>query len=132
MALQIHGVMKEAQDLDHVTVRRAPDAEHDEMATFAALAGDVKREKPLQDVVPLFCTDDGRTGGQIIQRRRKRFGVDARLRIAEFGHCPAQNFLEVDFGGRRQPDRPGARSCAHFLRVAGGFAAIALSAIAVK
>ena len=63
MALQFHGVMKEAQDLDHVTVRRTPDAEHDEMATLAALRGDVKREKPLQDVVPLFCTDGGRTGG---------------------------------------------------------------------
>jgi hypothetical protein len=45
MALQIHGVMKDAQDLDHVAVRRTPDAEHDEMTPLAALAGDVKREK---------------------------------------------------------------------------------------
>ena len=131
MALQIHGVMKEAQDLDHVVVRSAPDAEYDEMAPLAALAGDVKCENSLQDVVSFFRTDDGRTGSQIIQRRRKRFGVGARLRFTELIHRPAQEFLEVGLGGRRQADRPAARPCAHFARVA-GFPPIALSAMAVK
>ncbi len=48
MAWQIHGVMKEAQDLDHVTVRHPSDAEQNEMTTLAALAGDVKREIPFR------------------------------------------------------------------------------------
>jgi len=131
MALQIHGVMKEAQDLDHFVIRSTPDAEHHKMTPLAALAGDVKRENSLQDVVSLFRTDDGRAGSQIIQRRRKRFGVDSRLRFTELIHRPAQDFLEVGLGGRRQADRPAARPCAHFERVA-GFPPIALSAIAVK
>jgi len=131
MALQIHGVVKEAQDFDHLAVRSAPDAEHDEMTPLAALAGDVKRENALQDVISLSCTDDCRTGGQIIQRRRNCFGVDARLCFAELVHRPAQDFLEVGLGGRRQADRPATRPSAHFERVA-GFPPIALSAIAVK
>lgn len=36
MALQLHGVMKEAQDLDHVAVRSTPDSEHDEMTSLAS------------------------------------------------------------------------------------------------
>lgn len=44
MALQVHGVVKEAQDFDHLAIRSAPDAEHDEMTPFVALSGDVKRE----------------------------------------------------------------------------------------
>jgi hypothetical protein len=47
MALQIHGVMKDAQYLDHISVRCTPDPEHNEMTPLTALAGDVKREKPL-------------------------------------------------------------------------------------
>ena len=54
---QIHGVMKKAQKIDHVVVRSLPYAKHDEMTPPAALAGDVKREKSLQDVVSLFYTD---------------------------------------------------------------------------
>ena len=46
MARQIHAVMKEAQDLDHVVVRPMPEAEH---LNMTPLAGDVQREKPLQD-----------------------------------------------------------------------------------
>ncbi|MCL4775563.1 MAG: hypothetical protein KJZ98_16615, partial [Burkholderiaceae bacterium] len=46
MALQIQYVMKQAQDLDHVAVRRPCDAEHDEMTPSAALAGDVQRDRP--------------------------------------------------------------------------------------
>ncbi len=53
------------------------------MTSLAAFAGDVQREKPLQDVVPLFCTHYGRAGSQIIQRRRNCSGVDARLRFAD-------------------------------------------------
>ena len=131
MTLQIHGVMKEAQDLDHVTVRRPSDAEHDEMTPLAALAGDVQCENSLQDVVPLFCTDDGRAGSQIIQRRGNCSSVDASLRFAELVHRPAQDFLEVGLGGSRQSNRPAARPCAHFARVA-GFPPITLSAMAVK
>jgi len=128
MTLQIHGVMKEAQDLDRVAVRSAPEAEHDEMTP---LARDVKREEPPQDVVPLFRTRYGRADSQLIERRRNRFGVDARLCVAELSHRPAQDFLEVGRGGRRQAHRPAARPCAHFERVA-GFPPIALSASAVK
>lgn len=131
MALQIHGVVKEAQDFDHLAVRSAPDAEKDEMTPFAALAGDVKRGNALQDVISLSCADDCRTGGQIIQRRRNRSGVDARLCFAELVHRPAQDFLEVGLGDRRQADRPSACSNTHFERVA-GFPPIALSAMAVK
>jgi hypothetical protein len=67
---QIHGIMKEKQDLDCVTVRLSPDAEHDEMTPIATLAGDMKREKVLANIVPLFCTRGGRAAGQVIQRRR--------------------------------------------------------------
>ena len=42
MALQIHRVMKQAQDLDHVTVLIMSDPEHDEMTPFAPLASDMK------------------------------------------------------------------------------------------
>ena len=131
MAWQIHGVMKEAQDLDHVTVRRPSDAEQDEMTTLAALAGDVKRENSFQDVIPLPRAHDGRAGSQIIQRCRNSFSVDARLHIAELVHRPAQDFLEVSLGGRRQTNRPVARPCAHFARVA-RFPPITLSAMVVK
>ena len=131
MALQIHGVMKEAQDLDHVVVRCGPDAEHHKMTPPSVIASDVNGKNPLEDGVSPYRTDDGRAGGQIIQRRGKRFGVDARLPIAEWVHCPAQDFLEVGLGGRRQADRPAARPCAHLERVA-GFPPTALSAIAVK
>ena len=102
-----------------------------DLTPFAALAGDVKRENALEDVSPLSCADDCRSGSQIIQRRRNRFGVDARLCFAELVRRPAQDFLKVGLGGRRQVDRPAARRCAHFERVA-GFPPIALSAIAVK
>ena len=43
MALQIHGVMKKAQDLDHLAALVMSNPEHDEMTPFAALASDVKR-----------------------------------------------------------------------------------------
>ena len=131
MALQIHRIMKESQDLDHVVVLSTPDAEHDEMTPLATLAGDMKRENPLENIVPLFCTHGGRAGGQVIQRRSKRFGVDARLGCAELVHRPAQDCPEVGPGGGRQADRPAARPCAHLERVA-GFPPTALSAIAVK
>ena len=131
MALQIHRIMKESQDLDHVVVLSTPDAKHYKMPSLAALAGDVKRENPLEDVVPLFRTRDGRADSQIVQRRRDRFGVDARLGFAELVHRPAQDRLEVGLGGGRQADRPAARACSHFERVA-GFPPIAFSAIAVK
>ena len=45
MSLQIHGVMKKAQDLDHVAVPVTPDAEHYEVTPFVVLAGDMKREE---------------------------------------------------------------------------------------
>ena len=131
MALQIHGVMKEAQDLDHVAVGCPSDAEHDEMKPLAGLAGDVQCENSLQNVVPLFCTDDGRAGSQIIQRRGNCSSVAASLRFAELVHRPAQYFLEAGLGGRRQSNRPATRPCAHFARVA-GFPPITLSAMAVK
>ena len=43
MALQIHGVMKKAQDLDHLAALLMSNPEHDKMTPFAALASDVKR-----------------------------------------------------------------------------------------
>ena len=131
MALQIHRIVKEAQDLDHVVVRSTPDAEHYKMTPLASLAGNEKRENSLEDIVPLFRTNDGRAGSEIIERRGNCSSVDTRLRCAELGRCPTQDYLEVGLGGRRQADRPDARPCAHFGRVT-GFPPIALSAIAVK
>ena len=132
MTLQIHGVMKKAQDLDHLSVPDTPDAEQDEVTPFAVLAGDMKREESLGNVVALSCADDRRAGGQVAQCRREGFGVDTRLRFAESRHRPAQDLPEVGLRGRSQADRPTARPCAHFERVAAGFPAIASVAIAVK
>ena len=131
MSRQIHGVMKEAQHIDHVTVRLAPDAKHDDMTPFAARAGDVKGKDPLENIVPLSCARRSRAGGQGIQRCNNRFGVNMRLHVAELVDCPEQDVLKVNLGGRRQADPPPARSFAHFERVA-GFRPIALSAMSVK
>ena len=71
---------------------------------FAALAGDVKREKPLQDVDSLLRTHDGRAGSQIIERRRKRSGVDAR--------CVPLAATNIVPGGRRLlNDAPNSIRC---------------------
>jgi len=95
------------------------------------LAGGVQREQPLQDVVSPFCTHDGRAGSEIIERRRNRFGVDARFCFAdarfcfaELGHLPAQpSFLRSRL--RRRPSggpsiRVAARSLRKFRRTLSG------------
>ena len=43
---QIHGVLKDVQNLDQLLVRRTHDAEHREVTPLAAGAGDVQRAEP--------------------------------------------------------------------------------------
>lgn len=132
MALQIHRVVKESQDLDHLAALIMSSPEHDEMSPLASLASDMKRGYSLGDVAAFPCTRDGRAGGQIVQRNRERLGMDARLRLAKLHRRPAQDFLEVGLGGCRQADRPAGHPCRRFERVPAAFPAIAPLAIAVK
>jgi hypothetical protein len=51
MTRQIHGVMKDAKDLDHRPIFVRSDPKHHNMPTLATGASDVQREQTLQNNV---------------------------------------------------------------------------------
>ncbi len=68
MAPEIHGLMKDAQDVDYVPSLIPPGPEQDEMTSFVTLPGNMERGQFPGNVAAFSCTRDSRPGGQILQR----------------------------------------------------------------
>ena len=132
MARQIHCVMKEAKNLDHLAAVFMPDPKHDEMAPLALLASDVKRAEPLGDFVAFSRPRDARASSQGFQCGREGFGIGARLCFAELGQRPAQDFPKVGLRTCRQAHSPALPRPAHFDRTRETLPATASSAIVAR
>lgn len=109
MARQVHGVMKQPQDFDHLTPLVLTDAKHHEVTPLAATASDMQREDSLGDIVTDLGAENRRARGQRLQCRGERVGIDPRLRLAEPSRRPVQDVLEIGLRCGRQADWPRAR-----------------------
>ena len=99
MTLQIHGIVKQPQDIDGFFSLGATHPNHHEVTAFASLTGDVKSQNTFADVITFFGSVDHRTGRQVFQGRGECIGIGECLRLTKMVQCPAQNFTIV---------RPGA------------------------
>lgn len=77
---QVHAVMKEAQDVNHVAILSGLDSEQDEMLTLAPVPRKVKRPNVAANFLPFRNPVNGRTGAKGFQRRWQGVGINPRLR----------------------------------------------------
>ena len=70
MTLQIHRIMKDAQNLNRLLLLVRTNAEKDKMPTLFTLASDVHGHEPLGDVLALSCTRDRWSDCQSLDRGR--------------------------------------------------------------
>ena len=69
MPFQIHAVMQQPQNVDHLVIVSAGDSEHDEMSPLAPVPRNMKRPDGATDFRPLLDTGDWRAGSPGLQRR---------------------------------------------------------------
>lgn len=83
MPRQVHCIVKKSEDFDDFAIEVTTDAEHHQVPSAPSVAGNVKREQPLPDVIALSHADDRRTVRQFGQRCRYRFCVGPGLSLTE-------------------------------------------------
>jgi len=69
MPLQVHAVVQEPQNVNHLAILITGDPEHDEMSPLASIPRNMKRPDVGADFGPLLDPNDGRTGTKGFQRR---------------------------------------------------------------
>ena len=58
MPLQVHAVMQQPQNVDHLVILSAGDSEHNEMSPLAPVPRNMKRPDVATDFRPLLDSDD--------------------------------------------------------------------------
>jgi len=91
MALKIHRVVQNTQNVYHVLVLVLSDSEHHEVATFSPMARHMDGQNPPANFGPPFCAQDVRAFDTCFQCGRQGFGVRARLYLAKIRGCPSQD-----------------------------------------
>ena len=98
---QIHAVMKQADDIDGLTVRHPEDHQ---MAAFSAQSCDMQCPNTQPDIVADFAAHNVGTIGQRLQCKRQRFKVLIRLKCTELIIRPNKRIQQIEFGLFGQPD----------------------------
>ena len=106
MTLQIHGIVKQPQDIDGCLSFDIDCPEQYKVTAFTSVACYVKGQNPWSDVTAYSGARDSRTGRQVFQGSGERIGVDACLPLAKVSQRPAQNFAIVRLGACRQTNAP--------------------------
>ena len=106
MTLQIHGIVKQPQDIDGCLSFDIDRPKQYKVAAFSPVASYVEGQHPRSDVTAFFGAWDGWTGRQVFQGSGEGIGVDACLPLAKVSQRPAQNFAIVRLGACRQTNAP--------------------------
>ena len=106
MAWQVHGIVKNSQDVDYFMAPIAPCTEHDDVSAFATLACNMQGEQSPGNIVSRFYADDFRASSQRLQCLGKRLCVNACLGFAKLLQRPVENSLNIRLSRRRKTDRP--------------------------
>ncbi len=128
MTREIHRVVEDAEDLDHVFVAVGASAKHDQVPALAARSGDMEGGDARAQVLPNAYTRDARARCQRRDCAHQSRCVGAGLPGTELLDGPDENVLEVRLGGPSQADRPTDRPSRHFRGFRDGVASIVCSA----
>jgi hypothetical protein len=95
VARQVHGVVKDAKNLDHTTRRGAID---DEMPSATAPMCDVKRSQARHNLIARNTVEDVGAGFQRLDSLEQRLSIDVDLPLAEFVLGASQDEDEISLG----------------------------------
>jgi hypothetical protein len=128
MTREIHRVVENSEDLDHVFIAVGANAKHDQMPALPARPGNVQRSDVGTEILASARARHARARRQRRDRPHQGHCVDAGLPGTEVLDGPDEDVLEVRFRGPSQADRPAGGPPRHFRRFRDGDAAIVSSA----
>lgn len=105
MAGEVHGVVQNPQNFNHVRLRHTVD---DKMPPSTPTARDVERPQAWANVIAGDATRNVWAAGKLHKSLDEKLLVDASLARAEGFHGPLKSGLEILFGRLAETDSPTA------------------------